>query len=179
VKSSKPQLQVLFSRAQIAERVAALGAAISRDFAGQHVVLIGVLKGAAIFMSDLARALTIDASFDFVGAASYGKGSKSSGEVQLTKDLDRSVSGENVILVEDILDTGFTLSFLRRMVLLHEPKTLRVAALLDKPSRRIEPFTADYLGFTIEDRFVVGYGLDHNERYRNLPDICIIDPMPE
>jgi len=176
---SQSQLQVLFSRAQIAERVAALGSAISLDFAGQHVILIGVLKGAAIFMSDLARALTIDASFDFVGAASYGKGSKSSGEVRLTKDLDRSVSGENVILVEDILDTGLTLSFLQRMLLLHEPKALRVATLLDKPSRRVEPFTADYVGFTIDDRFVVGYGLDHNEQYRNLPDMCILDPLPK
>ena len=170
---------MLFSRAQIAERVATLGADISRDFARQDVVLIGVLKGAAIFMSDLARALTIDASFDFVGAASYGKGSTSSGEVRLTKDLDKSVTGKNVILVEDILDTGLTLSFLQRIVLLHEPKALRVAALLDKPSRRLQPFTADYVGFSIDDRYVVGYGLDYNEQYRNLPDICLLEPASE
>lgn len=174
-----PHLSVLFSRAQIAERVAALGAQISQDFAGQHVVLIGVLKGAAIFMSDLARAITIDASFDFVGAASYGKGSASSGEVRLTKDLDRSVNGENVILVEDILDTGLTLSFLQRMLMLHAPRALKTAALLDKPSRRVRPFNADYVGFTIPDKFVVGYGLDHNEQYRNLPDICVLDAAPE
>lgn len=169
------QLRILFSRTQIAERVGALGAQISRDFAGQRVVLIGVLKGAAIFMSDLARALTIDASFDFVGAASYGKGSKSSGEVRLTKDFDRTVSGENVILVEDILDTGLTLSFLKRMLLLHDPKVLRIATLLDKPSRRVQPLKADYTGFTIDDEFVVGYGLDYNEQYRNLADICVLD----
>src|SRR5438477_11759340 len=118
----EPELTVLFSRAQIAERVASLAATISHDFANEHVVLIGVLKGAAIFMSDLARALTIDASFDFVGAASYGKGSNSSGEVKLTKDIDQSLGGKNVILVEDILDTGLTLTYLRRMFLLHQPK---------------------------------------------------------
>ena len=175
----KPELTILFSQAQIAERVSALAATISRDFANQHIVLIGVLKGAAIFMSDLARALTIDATFDFVGVASYGKGSDSSGEVRVTKDLDESVSGKNVILVEDILDTGLTLTYLRRMFLLQQPKALRVATLLDKPSRRLEPFAADYVGFTIEDNFVVGYGMDFDERYRNLPDICILTPRPQ
>jgi len=169
----------LFSQRQIAERVASLAATISRDFANEHIVLIGVLKGAAIFMSDLARALTIDATFDFVGVASYGKGSNSSGEVRVTKDLDESVSGKNVILIEDILDTGLTLTYLRRMFLLHQPKVLRIATLLDKPSRRVEPFTADYVGFTIEDNFVVGYGMDFNELYRNLPDICILTPRPQ
>jgi len=179
VMAHNPELQVLFSRAQIAERVAELAATISRDFANEHVVLIGVLKGAAIFMSDLARALTIDATFDFVGVASYGKGSNSSGEVRVTKDLDESVSGKNVILVEDILDTGLTLTYLRRMFLLHHPKALRIATLLDKPSRRLEPLIADYVGFTIEDNFVVGYGMDFDERYRNLPDICILTPRPQ
>ena len=174
-----PELTVLFSQRQIAERVASLAATISRDFANEHIVLIGVLKGAAIFMSDLARALTIDATFDFVGVASYGKGSNSSGEVRVTKDLDESVSGKNVILIEDILDTGLTLTYLRRMFLLHQPKVLRIATLLDKPSRRVEPFTADYVGFTIEDNFVVGYGMDFNELYRNLPDICILTPRPQ
>jgi len=179
VSTSDFQLKVLFSQAQIAERVAALAITISRDFANEHIVLIGVLKGAAIFMSDLARALTIDATFDFVGVASYGKGSNSTGEVRVTKDLDESVSGKNVILVEDILDTGLTLTYLRRMFLLHEPKVLRIATLLDKPSRRLEPLTADYVGFTIDDNFVVGYGMDFDERYRNLPDICILTPQPK
>ena len=177
--TSEPQLEVLFSRAQISKRVGELAVTISSDFAGEHVVLIGVLKGAAIFMSDLARALTIDASFDFVGAASYGKGGNSSGEVKVTKDIDQSVGGKNVILIEDILDTGFTLTYLRRMFLLHQPKVLRIATLLDKPSRRVAPISADYVGFTIEDNFVVGYGMDFNERYRNLADICILTPRPQ
>ena len=179
MSTSDFQLKVLFSQAQIAERVAALAITISRDFTNEHIVLIGVLKGAAIFMSDLARALTIDATFDFVGVASYGKGSSSTGEVRVTKDLDESVSGKNVILVEDILDTGLTLTYLRRMFLLHQPKVLRIATLLDKPSRRVEPLTADYVGFTIDDNFVVGYGMDFDERYRNLPDICILTPQPK
>ena len=217
VMAHEPELTVLFSRTQIAERVASLAATISRDFANEHVVLIGVLKGAAIFMSDLAlakrvgeigaeltrdfagqrvifvgilkgasvfladlaRTVQLDATFDFMSVTSYGKGDRSSGEVKLIKDLDQSVHDKNVILVEDILDTGLTLTYLRRIFLLHQPKVLRIATLLDKPSRRLEPLTADYVGFTIEDNFVVGYGMDFDERYRNLPDICILMPRPQ
>lgn len=167
-------LQVLLSREQIATRVAAMAEQISNDFRPDSVLLLGVLKGATIFLSDLARQLSVDATFDFLGVSSYGKGTKSSGEVRLTKDLDESLHGRNVILVEDILDTGLTLNYLKNMVSARQPRCLRIAALLDKPSRRIQPVQADYLGFTIEDVFVVGYGMDYAERYRNLPDICVL-----
>lgn len=177
-------LKVLISREQIAERVTALGAEITRDFAGQPVVFLGVLKGAAIFLADLARQVQLDATFDFIGVSSYGvrptpaqelkHGWDSTGEVKLTKDVDQSMVGKNIVLVEDILDTGLTLTYLKKLLLAHAPKTLRIAALLDKPSRRKEPIQADYLGFSIPDEFVVGYGLDYAERYRNLPDICVV-----
>jgi len=177
-------LKVLISREQIAQRVAAMGAEITRDLAGQTVIFVGVLKGAAIFLSDLARQVQLDATFDFIGVSSYGNrpspaqelknGWDSTGEVRLTKDMDQSMQGRNVILVEDILDTGLTLTYLKKIVLAHQPKSLRIAALLDKPSRRKQPIEADYLGFSIPDEFVVGYGLDYAEKYRNLPDICIV-----
>jgi hypoxanthine phosphoribosyltransferase len=179
-----PELKVLISREQIAERVAALGAEITRDYADQAIIFVGVLKGAAIFLSDLARSVPLDSTFDFIGVSSYGNrpspdqelksGWDSTGEVRLTKDVDHSMKGKNVILVEDILDTGLTLTYLKKLFLGHEPRTFRIAALLDKPSRRKQPIHADYVGFSIPDEFVVGYGLDHAERYRNLPDICII-----
>lgn len=176
--------KILLSREQIAQRVAALGAEITRDFAGQTIIFVGVLKGAAIFLSDLARQVHLDASFDFIGVSSYGNrpspthelkhGWDSTGEVRLTKDVDQSMRDRNVILVEDILDTGLTLTFLKKILLAHQPHALKIAALLDKPSRRRQPIEADYLGFTIPDEFVVGYGLDYAERYRNLADICIL-----
>lgn len=168
------QLNVLFSRKQIADRVAEMGTQISRDLAGETVVLIAVLKGAAIFLSDLARAITLDCTFDFLATQSYGAGKESSGEVRLLKDLDRSIKGHNIILVEDILDTGLTLTFLRRQLLARNPKSFKIATLLDKPTRREEKVQADYVGFTIPNKFVVGYGLDFGERYRNLPDICTL-----
>ncbi len=169
-------LKVLFSRDQIAQRVAELAAAITRDFAGEQVIFVGVLKGASIFLSDLARAVQVDATFDFISVSSYGKGAVSSGEVQLIKDLDESVEGKNVILVEDILDTGLTLTYLKKLIAARQPRSLKLAALLDKISRRTEPIHADYTGFEIPDHFVVGYGMDHAERYRNLADICILPP---
>ena len=157
---------------------------IGRDVNSEVVVLIGVLKGAAIFLSDMARQLPLDATFDFIGVSSYSvrpnpaeelcHGWDSNGELRFTKDVDQSLAGKNVILVEDILDTGLTLTVLRKHLLAHGPKTLRIAALLDKPSRRKQPIQADYVGFTIPDEFVVGYGMDYAEMYRNLPDICIL-----
>jgi hypoxanthine phosphoribosyltransferase len=173
---SQVELKKLFSREQIALRVAELGAQISRDFAGEPVILLGVLKGATIFLSDLARHISLDATFDFIAVSSYGKDTKTSGEVRLTKDIDQSVEGKNVILVEDILDTGLTMSYLKRMIEAHQPKALRIAVLLDKVARRIEPVECHYIGFEIPDEFVVGYGMDLGERYRNLPDICILPP---
>ncbi len=168
------QLRMLFSRQQIAQRVVELGAQITRDFAGEPLVFVGVLKGAAVFLSDLCRAVQLDASFEFIGVSSYGDGKVSSGEVRLTKDVDQPLTGKNVILVEDILDTGLTVGYLRKMLLAHQPKALKIACLLDKAERRTQSVQADYVGFTIPDVFVVGYGMDSAEQYRNLPDICVL-----
>lgn len=171
-----PGLQVLYTREQIAERVAELGARITRDLNGEKLVMVGVLKGAAPFLADLARSIQADATFDFVATSSYGKGQRTSGAVRLTKDLDESIEGKNVLIVEDILDTGLTLAYLRKLLLQQRPKTLRIVTLLDKPSRRIEKIEADYVGFSIPNLFVIGYGMDYAERYRNLPDICLMTP---
>ena len=182
-------MEVLLSKEQIAERVKALGKQISEEYKDQSSVLIGVLKGAAIFLSDLARQIPLDATFDFIGVSSYGNRPTvkedpaghaawdSLGEVRLTKDMDSSMADRNVILVEDILDTGLTLNYISKLVQAHRPKSLRIAALLDKPSRRKQPIQAHYIGFTIPDAYVVGYGLDYAERYRNLPDICVLDNL--
>ncbi|MGA8109012.1 MAG: hypoxanthine phosphoribosyltransferase [Acidobacteriaceae bacterium] len=169
-------LEVLFSRDRIRHRVAEMGKEIDRDYAGETIVLVGVLKGAAIFLADLARSISVDNTFDFVAVSSYGQGQRSSGAVKLIKDLDQPIEGKNVIIVEDILDTGLTLHFLRSLFEQHQPKSLRIAALLDKPSRRLERIDADYVGFTIPNQFVIGYGMDYAERYRNLPDICLMPP---
>ena len=173
------KLRVLITRQQIAAKVAEMGKRITADFAGQPVVLIAVLKGATIFLADLARQIQLDVSFDFIAVSSYGSAKHQSGEIKLMKDLDRSMEGRNVILVEDILDTGLTLTYLKNVLQAHRPKTLRIAALLDKISRRTEPIHGDYVGFAIPDEFVVGYGLDFAERYRNLPDICVLESCPE
>jgi hypoxanthine phosphoribosyltransferase len=177
-------LKVLISQEEIAKRVRELGAEITKDFSGQSVIFVGVLKGAAIFLSDLARHVDLDATFDFIGVSSYGNrpsptqelqsGWDSTGEVKLTKDVDQSMKGKNVIIVEDILDTGLTLTYLKKLLLAHQPRSLKIAALLDKPSRRKLPLEGDYVGFKIPDEFVVGYGLDYAEKYRNLADICIV-----
>jgi hypoxanthine phosphoribosyltransferase len=177
-------LKVLIGRDEIAKRVGELGAQITKDFAGQSVILLGVLKGAAIFLSDLARHVDLDATFDFIGVSSYGNrpspaselksGWDSTGEVRLLKDVDQTLKERNVILVEDILDTGLTMTYLKKMLLARQPKSLKVAALLDKPSRRKLPLEGDYVGFKIPDEFVVGYGLDYAEKYRNLADICVV-----
>jgi hypoxanthine phosphoribosyltransferase len=178
------ELKVLISRQQIAQRVAEIALQIGRDFDNEAVVLIGVLKGATIFLSDLVRVLPLDATFDFIGVSSYGVrpspkdelrgGWDSTGEVRFTKDVDQSLAGKNVILVEDILDTGLTLTRLKKHLGAHQPRALKIATLLDKPSRRKLPLEADYVGFTIPDEFVVGYGTDYAEMYRNLPDICVL-----
>ncbi len=169
-------LEVLFTRQQIAERVAELGAQITRDLNGEKLVMVGVLKGAAPFLADLARAVEADATFDFVAISSYGTGQRSSGAVKLIKDLDEPIEGKNLLVVEDILDTGLTLAYLRKLLEQQRPKTLRIVTLLDKPSRRLEKIAADYVGFSIPNLFVVGYGMDYAEHYRNLPDICVMTP---
>src|SRR5215469_13088911 len=182
--SAVTELKVLITHDQIARKVSELAHEITRDFQGQHLMLVGVLKGAAIFLSDLARQIELDATFDFIGVSSYGNrpspseellsGWNSTGEVRLTKDVDQSMRDRNVILVEDILDTGLTMTYLKKVMLAHQPRALKIAVLLDKPSRRKLPIEADYVGFKIPDEFVVGYGLDYAERYRNLRDICVI-----
>src|SRR6267154_279278 len=178
------ELKVLISREEIAKRIVELGADITRDFTGQPVILVGVLKGSAIFLADLARQIKLDATFDFIGVSSYGNrpsptqelqsGWDSTGEVKLTKDVDQTMKDRNIIVVEDILDTGLTMTYLKKMLLARQPRGLKVAALLDKPSRRKLPLEGDYIGFKIPDEFVVGYGLDYAEKYRNLADICIV-----
>lgn len=173
------RLKVLLTREQIARRVAELGAQVTRDFEGESVVLIGVLKGATIFLADLARELKLDATFDFIAVSSYGDSREQSGEVKLMKDVDQSIEGKNIILVEDILDTGLTLTYLKHQLAGRKPKSLKIAALLDKVARRKQPIHGDYVGFEIPDDFVVGYGLDFAERFRNLPDICILETDEE
>jgi hypoxanthine phosphoribosyltransferase len=164
-------MEVLFTKQQIADRVHEIGQQITADYAGKSVVLIGVLKGAAIFLADLARSIEVDNTFDFVAVSSYGRARVSSGAVKLIKDIDNPIEGKHVILVEDILDTGLTLSYLRGLMLQHKPASLKIATCLDKPERRLVPIEADYVGFSIPNRFVIGYGMDYAERYRGVDDI--------
>jgi len=170
-----PSFRVLLSAEQIHARIQAMGAEIDRDYpGGEPVYLIGVLKGACIFLADLARAMKAPARLEFIGISSYGKGQTSSGQVRLTKDLDVPIEGQHVIVVEDILDTGITLTYLMKLLAQRKPKSLRIATLLDKPERRRSPVKANYVGFEIPDEFVVGYGLDYAEDYRNLRDVCVM-----
>lgn len=179
VVAGKEKLKVLIRRAAIQKRVREVAHQITKDFKGERIHLIGVLKGACIFLSDLVREINLETSIDFIAVSSYGKNKESSGQVRLVKDLDSSIEGLNVIVVEDILDTGITLTYLLRVLAQRKPKSLRIAALLDKPSRRIKEVKADYIGFKIPNDFVVGYGLDYAERYRNLKDVCVLTLPPE
>ncbi len=166
--------EVLFDLETIRKRVRELGAQITADYRGKNPHLIGILKGASIFHADLVRAIDLGLSIDFIAVGSYGASTESSGEVRILKDLDESVEGKDVLLVEDILDTGLTLNYLLQMLGSRGPSSVKVVALLNKPSRRKIEVRADYVGFDIPDRFVVGYGLDFNQRYRNLPFIAIL-----
>lgn len=167
-------LRVLISAEQIQARVRELGAEIDREYPAGPVYLIAILKGACFFLADLARAMKTPARIEFVGISSYGKGKTSSGEVKLTKDLDASIEGHDVIVVEDIVDSGITLTYLMKIFAQRKPRSLRIATLLDKPERRQRPVEVHYTGFKIPDEFVVGYGLDYAEDYRNLKDICVL-----
>jgi hypoxanthine phosphoribosyltransferase len=166
-------MEILISKQQIADRTREIGEQITKDYEGQSIVLIGVLKGAAIFLADLARAIQVDNTFDFVAVSSYGRARVSSGAVKLIKDIDNPIEGKHVILVEDILDTGLTLSYLRGLMLQHKPASLKIATCLDKPERRLVPIEADYVAFKIPNQFVIGYGMDYAERYRGVDDIRI------
>ena len=167
--------KILFTKEVIEKRVWELAETISRDYEGGELIVIGVLKGAFVFMADLIRHFSIPCLIDFVKLASYGAGSVSSGKVVMTKDIDISnIEGKDVLIAEDIVDTGLTLSFLVNLFRERNPRSVKVCALLDKRQRREVPFEADYVGFTIEDGFVVGYGIDFNEKFRYLPEIYII-----
>jgi hypoxanthine phosphoribosyltransferase len=165
----KDRVRVLITAGRIRRRILALAREIRRDFPEERLHLVSVLKGGVFFLTDLARSIPGEVSFDFIAVASYGQNTHSSGQVRLTRDLDSSIEGRTVIVVEDILDTGMTLQYLLALFRQRKPKHLRVAVLLDKPERRIAAVRADYVGFTIPNAFVVGYGLDYAERYRNLP----------
>lgn len=168
-------LRLLLREEQIQARIRELGRRISRDYPQPGpIYLVAILKGACFFLADLARAIERPVRIDFIGISSYGRGKTTSGEVKLTKDLDSSVEGADVLIVEDIVDSGVTLNYLVQVLAQRKPRSLRIAALLDKPSRRIRPVEVAYVGFEIPDEFVVGYGLDYAEDYRNLRDICVL-----
>jgi hypoxanthine phosphoribosyltransferase len=168
-------VRVLISESQIQDRVRELGARIDAEYAEGPIYLVAILKGACFFLADLARALKRPVRIDFIGISSYGQNRTTSGEVKLTKDLDFSIEGADVLVVEDVVDSGVTLTYLLHVLEQRKPRTLRVAALLDKPGRRLKPVKVAYAGFEIPDVFVVGYGLDYAEDYRNLKDICVLE----
>jgi hypoxanthine phosphoribosyltransferase len=167
-------LEVLIPRDHIARRVSELGAQITRDYQGKSPILLGVLKGSFVFVADLARAIDLPIGVEFLGVRSYGDATTSSGEVEVTHDLSRPIHNEDVLIVEDIVDTGTTSSFLLEQLATRHPRSVKLCGLLHKPSRALVQVPIDYVGFTIEDHFVVGYGLDAAQRYRNLPDICVL-----
>jgi hypoxanthine phosphoribosyltransferase len=173
-------VKILISGSRIQRRIQALAKQIRNDFPNEPLHLVSVLKGGVFFLTDLARSVPGEVSFDFIAVSSYGQDTRSSGQVRLTRDLDSSIEGKTVIVVEDILDTGMTLEYLLRLFQQRKPKHLRVAVLLDKPGRRIASVRADYVGFSIPNEFVVGYGLDYSERYRNLPyvGVLLLKPKP-
>ena len=167
---------VLFSEEELKNRVAELAAMIEKDYEGKEIMLIGVLRGSFVFMADLCRAIDLPCTLDFMSVSSYGKGTVSNGQVQITKDLSEDISGRHIIVIEDILDSGNTLSYLLKMLQNRNPASSRLCTLLDKPDRRVKQVEVHYSGFTIPDAFVVGYGLDYAEKYRNLPYIGILKP---
>ena len=166
--------EVLISREQLADKVAELGAQISGDYKGEELFLIGILKGSVPFMADLMRAITLDVEMDFMSVSSYGSGTKTSGVVRILKDLDSDIAGKNVLIVEDIIDSGLTLAYLKEYLAKRNPKSIKIVTMLSKPARRKADIEADYTGFVVDDKFIVGYGLDIDQKYRNLPYISWI-----
>ena len=169
----------MFTEEQIREKVIELGKQIENDYKGEEVLVVGILKGANVFTCDLIRQIDLDVKIDFMSVSSYGSGTESSGTVRILKDLDTDIKGRNVLIVEDIIDSGRTLSNLVKGLQIREPKSLKLCTLLDKPSRRVVDVDVEYVGFEIEDKFIVGYGIDYAEKYRNLPYIGIVEDVAE
>jgi hypoxanthine phosphoribosyltransferase len=172
---SEPKPKILFSRKEIAATVKRLAAEINRDYRGKNPLLIGILKGSFMFMADLVRLLDFPLAVDFIRLSSYGSGRESSGKIKVVRGLSTPVKGRDVLVIEDIVDTGLTVAFLLDYLRKKRPSSLKLCALTDKPSRRRVPLAIDYLGFTVPNKFLVGYGLDWDEKFRNLPDICVIE----
>ena len=168
--------QILYTEEDLRRRIRELGAQIAADYAGRTPMLVSVLRGSYIFMADLTRAIDLDLTVDFMAVSSYGAGTVSSGQVEIKKDLSDSIEGRDLIIVEDILDSGNTLYYLMDVLRARKPASIRICTLMDKPERRVKPITADYVGFTIPDAFIVGYGLDYAEKYRNLPYVGVLKP---
>lgn len=168
--------EILFTQEELADIVKRLGQCISEDYKDKNLFMVAALKGAVVFMADLMRAIDVPCTIDFLSLSSYGKGTTTSGEVQVRKDLDVTLEGRDLLVVEDILDSGVTLSFLLKTLSARNPKSIRLCTLLDKPDRRRVPITPDYVGATVPDQFIVGYGLDYAEKYRNLPYIGVLKP---
>ncbi|MBR5937900.1 MAG: hypoxanthine phosphoribosyltransferase [Clostridiales bacterium] len=167
--------EVMINRNEIAEAVERLGRQISEDYKGREIVVIGILKGASVFLADLIRKIDCPLIMDFMQVSSYYNSTVSSGNVQIRKDLDYDISGKDVLIVEDIIDSGVTMQCLKRELFARNPKSIKVCAAFDKPSRRKVEFTADYIGIEVPDEFIVGYGLDYAGKYRNLPDVCVLE----
>ncbi|MDD7512228.1 MAG: hypoxanthine phosphoribosyltransferase [Peptostreptococcaceae bacterium] len=167
--------KILFTEEQILQRAKELGEEISRDYAGEDLVLLGTLKGAVLWMSDLMKNISIDTKIDFVSASSYGSGTMSTGIVKITKDVDMDLFNKHVLIIEDIIDTGTTLKYLRDYLAERNPKSIKICTLLDKPSRRKAEVYGDYIGFEVEDLFIIGYGLDYDQKYRNLPYVSYLE----
>ncbi len=165
---------ILFNEEELTKRVHELGEEISKDYAGEEVMLVGILKGASIFLSDLVRQITIPAYIDYMVVSSYGNSAETSGVVRIMKDLEENIEGKNIIIVEDIIDTGLTLAYLKQNLLSRNPKSLKICTLLDKPARREKEIMVDYKGFEVPDEFIIGYGIDYAEKYRNLPFVGLL-----
>ena len=166
--------KILVSNAEIAKRAEEIAAQINADYKGKPILVVGILRGASIFLADIFKRLEGDVELDFMSLSSYGNGTNSSGEVKMIKDLSEPVDGKNILIIEDIIDTGITLSYLIKVLEARNPESIKLCALLDKPSRRKVELKGNYIGFEIPDEYVVGYGLDYAEKYRNLPDVCVL-----
>lgn len=170
------EVDVLYSPSELKDKVRELGQKITGDYRGKDLIIVGILKGAFIFMADLVREIDLPLQLDFMDVTSYGPSTKSSGEVKIIKDLDHSIQDKHVVIVEDIVDTGLTLKYITEILKKRGPHSVKICCLLDKPSRRETDIRPDYIGYSIDDNFVVGYGLDYDEKYRNYPAVCILKP---